>query len=116
MAIDTEEAGDYMAIKRAILKRYDVNEELYRRRLRARTTVGITRKPDESYVNLATDIMDLGRKWLSECKDLSDALVLNSCCQSYLKRYVYGCGSTNQLPAQKLGIGLTSTLKQEVPL
>ena len=69
MAIDTEEAGDYMAIKRAILKRYDVNEESYRRRLRART-----RKPDESYVNLATDIMDLGRKWLSECKDLSDAL------------------------------------------
>ena len=69
MAIDTAEAADYTAIKKAILKRYDVNEESYRRRLRART-----RKPDESYANLATDIIDLGRKWLSECKDLTDAL------------------------------------------
>ena len=33
-------------------------------------------------------------------------MALNSCCHSYPKRYVCGCASTNQLPAQKLGIGL----------
>ena len=108
MAIDTEEASDYIAIKRAILKRYNVNEESYRCRLRARK-----RKPGESYVNLATDIMNLERKWLSECKALSGALEIFFIEQ---KMYVYGCGSTNQLRAQKLVIGLMSTLKQGMPL
>ena len=72
MAIDMEVAGHYIAIDRSILKRYDFNEQSYRHRLRARM-----RKPNESYVNLATDIMGLGKKWVSECKDISD-----TCCQT----------------------------------
>ena len=69
MAVDTTDAGDYRAIKKAILQRYDVNEESYRRKFHARR-----RKTEESYTNLATDLMDLGRRWLQDCKTLADAL------------------------------------------
>ena len=69
MAVDTEDAGDYPVIKKAILQRYDVNEESNRRKFRTRT-----RKTEESYTNLATDLMDLGRRWLQDCKTLTDAL------------------------------------------
>ena len=41
MAIDTKDAGDYTAIKKAFLKHYDVNEELYCHRFHARS-----RKPE----------------------------------------------------------------------
>ena len=69
MAIDNEDVGDYDGIKKSILQRYNVNEESYRRKFRARV-----RKTDETYTNLATDIMDLGKKWLAECKTIQDAL------------------------------------------
>ena len=69
MAVDAKDAGDYPIIKKAILQRYDVNEESYRRKFRART-----RKTEESYTNLATDLMDLGRRWLQDCKTAEDVL------------------------------------------
>ena len=69
MAIDTKDTGDYPIIKKAILQRYDVNEESYRRKFRARA-----RKTEESYTNLATDLMDLGRRWLQDCKTAEDVL------------------------------------------
>ena len=69
MALDDKDAGDYDAIKRAILKRYGVNEESYRRKFRKRV-----RKAEESYTNLATDIMDLGKRWLAECKTMQEVL------------------------------------------
>ena len=69
MALDNTEAGDYDVIKKAILKRYGVNEESYRRKFRARV-----RKAEESYTNLATDIIDLGKRWLAECMTMQEIL------------------------------------------
>ena len=69
MAMDDEDVGDYDTIRKEILKRYGVNEESYRRKFRARKW-----KADESYANLATDIMDLGKRWLADCKTVQDAL------------------------------------------
>lgn len=69
MAMDTGDTGDYEAVKKAILKRYDVSEESYRRKFRSRV-----KKKEESYSELATNLMDLCRKWLTECTTLSDVL------------------------------------------
>ena len=43
-AMPAEEAGDYEALKIAILRRYDICEETYRQRFR-----GAERKEDETY-------------------------------------------------------------------
>ena len=97
-----------MAIKKAILKRYDVTEESYRRKLQARK-----RKLDESYVNLATDIMESGYLSARPFQMHWRKLTLNSCCLSNLKKCVCGYGNTNRPPAQRRGTGQVSMLKQE---
>ena len=58
-ALPTTDSGDYEAIKAAILARYDINEEAYRRRFRT-----ATRKGGESNRELAVRLMDLQGKWL----------------------------------------------------
>ena len=54
-------AGDYDALKAAILKRYGINEEAYRQRLR-----GLKKQSDESYRELATRAMETSTKWLQD--------------------------------------------------
>ena len=61
-ALPTENSDDYEAIKTAVLTRYDINEEAYRRRFR--TT---TRMEGETNRELAVKMMDLQTKWLNEC-------------------------------------------------
>lgn len=61
-AMDVECTGDYDAVKAAILRRYDVNTETYRRRFRE-----IKKKPNESYRELGTRMTDVVRKWTREC-------------------------------------------------
>jgi predicted aspartyl protease len=55
------EEGDYTALKTAILKRYDINEESYRQRFR-----DAARKGSETYRELAVRVKDLLSKWLKE--------------------------------------------------
>ena len=57
------EEGDYKALKEAILKRYDINEEAYRQRFRAATL-----KDTESYRELAVRVKDLLNKWMKDHK------------------------------------------------
>ena len=52
-----EEAGNYKVVKRAILERYDVNAETYRRRLQ-----NLSKKPSETYREMAMRGMDLFKK------------------------------------------------------
>ena len=66
MAMDTGDMGDYEAVKKAILKKYDVSEESYQQKFRSRE------KKKESYSELATNLMDLCCKWLAECTTLSE--------------------------------------------
>ena len=65
--MEDEEAGDYDALKAAILRRYDINEETYRQRLRT-----VSRRRDESYREMATRAMELTRKWMKECNKAQD--------------------------------------------
>ena len=49
-------------MKAAILRCYDINEEMYRQKFRT------TRMKDrEAYVELAIWLQDLLRKWMAEC-------------------------------------------------
>ena len=57
----TTESANYDSIRAAILQRYDINEEAYRRSFR--TT---TRAAGETNREYAVKLMDLQRKWLKE--------------------------------------------------
>ena len=61
-AMSSTEAKDYDAIKAAVLARYDVNEETYRRRFRS-----ATKQRDETYRELSIRLLDLQNKWLRNC-------------------------------------------------
>ena len=52
----------YAEVKKAILQRYDINEETYRQRFRA-----ARRKEGEPYIELATRMTNLFRKWTADC-------------------------------------------------
>ena len=66
-ALPTEDSGNYEKIKTAILQRYDINEESYRRRFRS-----AARNEGESNRELAVRMMDWQGKWLRECKSMEE--------------------------------------------
>ena len=66
-ALSAEEATDYAKVKEGILARYDINLETYRRRLQE-----ATKKPDETFRQLATRILDLTNQWTRDCKMLAE--------------------------------------------
>jgi broad specificity phosphatase PhoE len=57
--MDVEKIGDYDELKRAILRRYDINEETYRQRFRS-----YRKETEESYAELAIRLTDLFNKWV----------------------------------------------------
>ena len=62
-AMSREDADSYRKVKEAVLRRYNICAETYRHRFRT------TRKKEgEAFVELATRLQDLARKWLSECE------------------------------------------------
>ena len=61
-AMDVEKTKNYEDVKRAILQRYDISEETYRKRFRT------TKKAEgEAYLELATKLRDLLEKWTAGC-------------------------------------------------
>ena len=54
-ALSAEVASDYKELKKAILRRYDICEEIYRQRFRA------ARQESEAYIKLATRLQVLAR-------------------------------------------------------
>ena len=56
-------------MKAAILRRYDINEEMYRQRFRSGT-----KKAGESYQELATRLCDLATKWTRGCGSQEELL------------------------------------------
>ena len=63
--MDQEEAKSYKNVKKAILRRFDVNEETYRQRFRSTRKTG-----PQSYVELK----DSFRKWTVAAKDNEETL------------------------------------------
>ena len=66
-ALSSDDAKDYATVKTAILARYDINCETYRRRLR-----GSSKNQGETYRQLATRIFDMTKKWTKECGSVAD--------------------------------------------
>ena len=66
-ALPSESAGDYDAIKAAVLARYDIDEEAYRKRFRSST-----RSEGETNREVAVRLMDLLQKWTKTCKTVDD--------------------------------------------
>ena len=66
-ALGADESQDYEVLKRAVLRRYDINEESYRQRLRS-----IKKAEDESHVELVTRTKDLVSKWSRDCTTTED--------------------------------------------
>ena len=66
-ALPSADASNYDALKAAILTRYDINEEAYRRRFRS-----ASRGRGETNRELAIRMMDLQAKWLRNCKTIED--------------------------------------------
>ena len=62
-AMAAEDTGDYDQLKAAIFQRYSITET-YRVRFRS-----VARAREESYMEMATQVMDLARKWLRKCTD-----------------------------------------------
>ena len=61
-ALSLDESKTYDGVKTAVLLRYGVNEEAYRRRFRA-----ANRKDGETNRELAVRLLDLQNKWLKKC-------------------------------------------------
>ena len=69
VAMSREDADSYRKVKEAVLRRYNICAETYRHRFRT------TRKKEgEAFVELATRLQDLARKWLSECESAEEAI------------------------------------------
>ena len=67
VALPITESAKYPAIRNAILARYDINEEAYRRRFRT-----ATRGPGQTNRELAVRQMDLQKKWLKDATTVEE--------------------------------------------
>ena len=68
-AVSPSDSGNYEKIKAAILIRYGINEEEYRRRFRS-----ARRKDGETNRELAVRLMEWQVKWLKECHTVEDIM------------------------------------------
>ena len=60
-AMIPEEASEYEKVKAAILRRYEINEETYRRHFKT-----ATKASDKAYRELAIRLQDLVKKWMCQ--------------------------------------------------
>ena len=68
-ALGADEAVEYRRVREAVLRRYDVSEESYRRRFRT------TRKErNETFRELAVRLGDLAKKWLAGCDSMDEVV------------------------------------------
>ena len=66
-AMRAEDAGTYQLLKEAILRRYDISDETYRKRFRE-----TVKKEDETVSELAVRLDDLLQKWTKDCKTVAE--------------------------------------------
>ena len=69
-AMDVSRAGEYVEVKKMILRRYGVNQESYRQKYRA-----ARKGQGETYQDLALRIEDLNRKWTRDCESVEEIRV-----------------------------------------
>jgi phosphoenolpyruvate carboxylase len=66
-AVSADEAHNYVRIKEAVLRRYNISDEMYRQRFRS-----IQRREGEAYAELAICLRDWLNKWTAECKTVDE--------------------------------------------
>ena len=64
-AMSGKDATDHKKVKTAILKRYNINEEMYRRRIRT-----ARKREGETYGEIAIRLNDLVKKWMTGCESV----------------------------------------------
>ena len=72
-SLDTDDAKSYSAVKAAILRRYNINDETYHLRFR-----GLKYKTGQTPTEITTRLTDLAGKWLKDCTtadEVKDAVV-----------------------------------------
>lgn len=82
--MDQGAAEEYESVKKAILRRFDINEETYRQRFRS-----LKKSETQSYIELGVQLKDLFRKWTATAKDsiekLAEMLVMEQLLNDMLK-------------------------------
>ena len=73
-AMSDQDARHYDRVKAAIFRRYDINEETYRRRFRE-----VKPKENETPVELVIRVRDLAKKWLKGCAEWLISLLGTIC-------------------------------------
>ena len=68
-AMRAEDAADYRLVITAILHRYNISEETYRRRFRT-----ARKKEGETFGEMAVRLSDLAKKWMTECDTVEAVL------------------------------------------
>ena len=68
-SLSSEQAADYEQLKEAILHRYGIREETYRKRFRAMKAT-----TEETYKELGSRLRITAKKWLRECQTIEDLL------------------------------------------
>ena len=107
-ALNPEDAKDYDAVKTAILRRYNINEETYRQRFQS-----LKPKEEESPRELMTRLQDLASRWTrgtTTHQELLDLLVR----EQFLSVLPFRCkGGGDGTPAQELRRG--QPIRRELP-
>ena len=80
-AMPAGEAGDYEALKVAILKCYDISEETYRQRFREATL-----KETETYRELAIRLTDTLTKWMKERSHSVEAVLEQVAIEQFMSK------------------------------
>ena len=66
-AMDVSRAGEYVEVKKMILRGYGVNQESYRQKYCA-----ARKGQGETYQDIALRIEDLNRKWTRDCESVEE--------------------------------------------
>ena len=98
-AMSADETLRYTDVKKAILRRYDISEETYRQRFRS-----AQRKEGEPYIELATRMADLFRKWVTDCNTIeaiSEKLLIEQLLNTMPTDLCIWLGEKKYLPAER---------------
>ena len=99
--LPTGESKDYDGVKAAILTRYGVSEEIYRRRFRAST-----RNVGETNREIAMRLIDLQDKWLktpSSMREIKEVIGIEQFLTTLPLEKGHGLRKESQKPVLKLG-------------
>ena len=83
-AMPAGEAGDYEALKVAILKRYDISEETYRHHFREATL-----KETETYRELAIRLTNTLTEWMKERSHSVEAVLEQVAIEQFMSKHIW---------------------------